>query len=354
MTSGAGGAGRVNPSAAGERGAVRRRERIVLAFTGDLETTAAVAWLAETYGADVVTVTADFGRGRDLEEIRDRALAIGALRAHVLDAREEFARAYLLPALRAGALADPGGLPAAALGHAAVAAKLVEIAGIEQSNRVAHGGVSAAPRIAAAIRALTPDFSVLAPATEWGLSRDQLFDYAAKRRLPMPVGGFGTAWPAAPGRPAPGGGEAAVVDITFAAGVPVALNGVSMPLLDLIGSLDFLAGKNGVGGRRLFEPPSVAVLAAAHRELQERAGAADVVDFSRAVSARYSGLIVRGDWFTLLRAALDAYVDRAEQAVNGLVRVKLYEGACEIVHARIGAPQEHDDDAVVGSVRYRA
>src|SRR5204862_96932 len=216
---------------------------------------------------------------------------------------------------RPGALAGRGGLPAAALGHAAVAAKLVEIAGIEQSNRVARGGVSAAPRIAAAIRALTPDFSVLAPATEWGLSRDQLFDYAAKRRLPMPVGGFGTAWPAAPGRPAPGGGEAAVVDITFAAGVPVALIGVSIPLLDLIGSLDFLAGKNGVDGRRLFEPPSVAVLAAAHRELQERAGAADMVDFSRAVSARYSGLIVRGDWFTLLRAALDAYVDRAEQAV---------------------------------------
>jgi argininosuccinate synthase len=322
--------------------ASRRRERIVLAFTGDLETTVAVAWLAENCGADVVTVTADFGQGRDLEEIRDRALAIGALRAHVLDAREEFARAYLLPALRAGALA---GLPASALGHAAVAARLVEIAGIEQSNRVAHGGVSAAPRIAAAIRTLRPDFTVLAPACEWGMSRDQLFDYAAKRRLPLPIGGWVS--------PAAGGGEAAVVDMTFAAGVPVALNGVSMPLLDLIGSLDFLAGKNGVG-RRPFESPAVPVLAAAHGELQERAGTADVVDFSRAVSTRYSDLVMRGEWFTLLRGALDAYIDRTEQVVNGMVRVKLYEGACEIVASRIGAEQGEDDDAMVGSLRHRA
>jgi argininosuccinate synthase len=334
MTSGAGGAGRLNPPATDERGAAGRRERIVLAFAGDLETTVAVPWLAETCGADVVTVTADFGQGRDLEEIRDRALAIGALRAHVLDAREEFARSYLLPAIRAGALADDR-LPVAALGHAAVAATLVEIAGIEQSIRVAHGGVAAAPRIAAAVRALEPGFAVLAPVCESAMSRDQLIDYVAKRRLPMPASGFDalSMWPPVPGRAAPAADEAAVVDITFAAGVPVALNGVSMPLVDLIGSLEFLAGKNGVGRRGPFESPAVPV---AHRDLQQRAGTGDVIDFSRTVSARYADLIARGGSFSVLRAALDAYVDRSEQTVNGLVRVKLYEGACEIVHGHIG------------------
>ena len=313
--------------------ATRRRERIVLAFAGDLETTAAISWLAETCAADVVTVTADFGQARDLEEIRDRALAIGALRAHVLDAREEFAQMYLLPALRAGALAGAGERPARVLGHAAVAAKLVEVAGIEQANRVAHGGMAAAPRMAAAIRTLNPDFSVLAPACEWGMNRDELVEYAEKRRLAMAAAFVQAppAWPSLPGRGVPGADEAAVVDITFAAGIPVALNGVGMPLADLIGSLDFLAGKNGVGRRGPFESPAVPVLAAAHGELQERAGAGDLVEFSRTVSARYSELMARGDWFSPLRAALDAYVDRAEQAVNGRVRVKLYEGVCDIV-----------------------
>jgi len=367
-----------------------RRQRIILAFSGDLETTVAVHWLAATCGADVVALIADFGHARDVEEIRDRALALGAVRAHVLDVREEFARAYLLPALKAGVLGDRARRPAAALGQAAVAAKLVEIAGIEQASRVAHGGVRAAARIAAAVQALKPDCRVVAPACDWGMTRDALLEYATEHRLRLPVavveantsstvremhvvrtvgsdsaGGpeavhgrpegshYGASGGFTPGmRPPPAG--AAVVDITFDAGLPVALNGVAMPLPDLIGTLDFLAGKNGAGGHDRFETPSVAVLAAAHEELRHTVAAGELTDFSRTVTSRYADLVEQGRWFGVLRAALDAYVNRAEQTVNGMARVRLYEGVCEIVGSDIADRQRDDDNAVVGALRHRA
>jgi argininosuccinate synthase len=359
-----------------------RRERIILGFTGDLETTVAVRWLAETFGVDVVALIADFGQAREIEEIRDRALALGALRAHVLDVREEFARAYLLPALKAGVLGDRARAPAAALRQAAVAAKLVEIAGIEQANRVAHGGVSAAGRIAAAVHALKPDCRVVAPACDWSMTRDALLVYARERRLrlpvavveastPSPVSGmhgvrtFGSASFGTPQGPhyrasastagmSPQPADAAVVDITFNAGLPVALNGVAMPLLDLIGSLDFLAGKNGVGGHDRFETPSVTVLAAAHEQLRQTVAAGELTDFSQTVTNRYADLVEQGRWFSVLRAALDAYVDRAEQMVNGMVRVRLYEGVYDIVGSHIADRQTNNDNAVVGALRHRA
>jgi len=328
-----------------------RRERVVLGFTGDLDTTVAVHWLAEAGGVDVVALIADFGQSRDLEDIRDRALALGALRAHVLDVREEFTRAYLLPAVRAGALGDGRRLDAA-LGHAAVAGKLVEIAAIEQTDCVAHGGVAGAARIAAAVHALRPGFRVLAPACEWGMDRDALVEYAAMRRLRLPLPG---AIP--PVRAFPRGHhetEAAVVEVTFTAGLPVALNGVAMPLLDLIGSLDFLAGKHGLGRRESFETPAVAVLAAAHADLRQRVAAPELTDFTRTVGRQYARLVEDGCWFSVLRSALDAYVDRAEQGMNGVVRARLCGGVCDIVDRRITVAQEDDDDAVVGAFRYRA
>src|SRR5438876_1454879 len=147
------------------------RDRIVLAFAGDLESSIAVPWLAETEDAEIVAVTLDFGQSRDLEGIRDRALTLGAVRAHVLDARAEFARDYLLPALKAGALDDRGRRLAAALGHAAIARALVEIAEIEQAVRVAHGGITSAARLTAAVQSLKPDVTVLAPVREWSGGR---------------------------------------------------------------------------------------------------------------------------------------------------------------------------------------
>lgn len=332
------------------------RDRIVLAFAGDLESSIAVPWLAETEDAEIVAVTLDFGQSRDLEGIRDRALTLGAVRAHVLDVRAEFARDYLLPGLKAGALDDRGRRLAAALGHAAIARTLVEIAEIEQAVRVAHGGITSAARLTAAVQSLKPGFTVLAPVREWSGGRARLLEYAASRRLPLP----GSSLDVSGGVPPPANttahaaGEAALVDITFTAGTPVAINNVGMPLLDLIGSLDFLAGKNGVGRADRFETPAVSVLAAAHDDLQQLAATADVNGFSDTIRRQYAALVENGGWFSMLRAALDAYVDTAQQLVNGIVRVKLFQGACEIVHSHIREVQENDGYSVVRPLRYRA
>ena len=188
------------------------------------------------------------------------------------------------------------------------------------------------------------------------MSRTELLEYAAERGLPLPVvpGRDAPSSPPVADAAAPHPGEAAVVDITFKAGLPVALNGVAMPLLDLIGSLDFLAGKNGVGRCEQFETPAVSVLAPAHNELQQRVSTGEMDGFSRTVGRQYADLVENGGWFSLLRAALDAYVDRAQQVVNGVVRVKLHEGACEIVQSHVSDGQENDDNVVVGPLRYRA
>jgi argininosuccinate synthase len=332
------------------------RHRIVLAFAGDLESSIAVPWLAENEDAEIVAVTLDFGQSRDLEGIRDRALTLGAVRAHVLDVRAEFARDFLLPALKAGALDDRGRRLAAALAHAAIARTLVEIADIEQAVRVAHGGITSAARLMAAVQSLKPDITVLAPVREWSGGRAKLLEYAASRRLPLPASrrDVSDGVPPSTNTAAHAAGEAAVVDITFTAGTPVAINNVGMPLLDLIGSLDFLAGKNGVGRADRFETPAVSVLAAAHDDLQQLAVTAEVNGFSDTVGRQYAALVENGGWFSVLRAALDAYVDRAEQLVNGIVRVKLFHGACEIVHSHIREVQENDGYSVVRPLRYRA
>ncbi len=322
------------------RSGKRRPSRIVLAYSGDADTSIAIPWLAEQYRAEVVTLTLDFGQGRDLrdlEDVRDRAFAFGAVRAHVLDVRDAFARDYLLRALKAGVLSSGDRRLAAALGHSAVAAKLVEIAEIEQAPLVAHGGVASAARIGAALRSLRPSLTVAAPRAEFGADRTELLAFARERRLPLPAAPVTDTRTAAGKAISPGAHEAAAVDITFQAGTPVAVNGIGMTLLDLIDSLDFLAGKNGVGRRERFETPAVSVLAVAHGHLQRIAMTGETESFVRAASRQYADLIDHGSWFSVLRAALDAFIEKMQDAVSGIVRVQLFEGVCEIVH---GLPRQ--------------
>jgi argininosuccinate synthase len=314
----------------------RRPRRIVLAYCGDLDTSVAIPWLAERQGAEVVTLTLDFGQGRDLEHIRDRALTFGAVRAHVIDVREEFARDYLLRALKADALFEGGRRLAGALGHSLIAGKLVEIADIEQALLVAHGGGTSAARIRAAVQSVKPSVGVVAPADEWGPDRTGLLAYAREHRLVLPGATALDSCSASAMKPAAEAPrEAAAVEITFRAGTPVAINGIGMTLLDLIGSLDFLAGKNGVGRCERFETPAAAVLAAAHGHLQQIAGTAEANSFSKSVGRQYADLLDSGSWFTVLRTALDAFVDKAQEPVNGVVRARLFQGVCEIVHSHV-------------------
>jgi argininosuccinate synthase len=347
--------------------------RIVLAYSGGLDTSVAIPWLAAKYGAEIVTVTMDLGQGKELEDVRDRALAAGALRAHVLDVREEFARDYVLPALQADAIYEDRYPMGTALGRPLIARKLVEIAAIEDASAIAHGCTGKGNdqvRLELAARALNPAIRVIAPAREWGMTRADEIEYARTHGLPVPVtagspysidanlwgrsiecGVLEDPWTEPPEeiytltkRPTDCPGEAAYVELTFEHGVPRAINGVAMPLVELIDSLGTIAGAHGVGridmvenrlvgikSREIYEAPAAVVLHMAHRELQRLVTTKAAERFSRGVSLQYADIVYDGLWFTPLREALDAYVAKVQERVSGVIRLKLFKGDCRIV-----------------------
>jgi argininosuccinate synthase len=322
--------------------------RVVLAYSGGVDTSAGIGWLKAARDAEVVAVTLDLGQGGDLEAVRDRALARGAARAHVLDLRDEFARGHILPALRADALYEDRYPLDAPLAWPLIARKLGEIAGIEHAGSVAHGGTSPSGEPSAltlTIRAASPGLDVIAlPRTAgssvlsvnanlWGRSVD--------------CAGIDDPWGEPPehlyaltktGADCPN--EPAYVELTFERGAPVAINGVTMPLVDLIVSLTTIAGAHGVGrldlvetgpcgrSRKVYEAPAAMVLHAAHRELTKLASSRDLDRFARQVRVHYADVICHGLWFTPFREALDAFVDKVQERVTGEVRLKLFKGAC--------------------------
>jgi argininosuccinate synthase len=322
--------------------------RVVLAYSGGVDTSTGIGWLKETHDAEVVAVTLDLGQGGDLEAVRDRALALGAARAHVLDLREEFARGYVLPALKADALYEDRYPLEAALAWPLIARKLVEIAVIEHAASVAHGGTSISGEPSAlneTIRAAGPGLDVMAlPRAETGQGR------AVNENLwgrSVDCSAVDDPWGEPPehvytltktGADCPN--EPAYVELTFEQGVPVAINGVTMPLVDLIISLRTIAGAHGVGrldlvetsqagrSRRVYEAPAAVVLHIAHRELTKLAASRDLDRFARQVRGQYADLICHGLWFTPFREALDAFVNKVQERVTGEVRLKLFKGAC--------------------------
>jgi argininosuccinate synthase len=312
--------------------------RIVLAYSGSLDTSIAIPWLAETYGAEIIAVTIDLGQGQDLEEIRDRALATGALRAHVLDVRDELARDHIVRALKAGVLCHQGVSMASALGRPLIAQTLVTIARIEQATTVAHGDRdSRVMPLDIAILALDPALTVLSPAREWGMTRAQQFDYARQRSLTLPAS-IADGGSAAPRPAAASPDEPAFVDISIERGVPTAINGVAMAPLDLIGSLDIIAGAHGVGRVERVELSTMLALHTAHQQLQHAAITGDAARFSTRVAEEYLRLVRNGAWFASLRPALDAYIDKIQEQVTGVVRLKLFRGECVIVDCQVSAP----------------
>jgi argininosuccinate synthase len=325
-------------------------KRIVLAYSGSLATSAAIPWLREQHDAEVVTVTLDVGQERELAAVRERALALGAVRAHVVDARDEFVRDFLLPALAAGAL-DGG----AALAQALVARRLVDVARMESAAAVAHGarpGTEPATIIERSVAALDPALAIVAPAA---LSGAELLAFARSHAVPAPpplpyridasllgrvvtAVGAGTipdeAWTLTrPAEDCPD--EAAVLDLEFAAGVPVRANGVEMSMLELIESLETIAGAHGVGraqsGAAVVEAPAVAVLAAAHRALERSVIGDDLANLKEQLAVVYARLVTGGDWFSVRREAVDAFAGVVQRRVTGSVRLELLRGSCTVV-----------------------
>jgi len=348
-------------------------KRIVLAYSGGLDTSVAIPWLKDRYGAEIVSVTMDLGQGKELNDVRERALAIGSVRAHVVDVREEFAREYILPALQAGAIYEGRYPLATALGRPLIAKKLVEIARIEGAFAIAHGCTGKGNdqvRLDVTARALEPDIQVIAPAREWGMTRPEEIEYARARGIPVPAsidspystdsnlwgrsiecGVLEDPWNEPPEEiytltksPADCPDMSAYVEVGFEAGVPVSINGIAMPLVELIGSLETIAGAHGVGridmvenrlvgikSREIYEAPAAVALHAAHRELEGFVIPRDLERLKHELGRTYADLVYNGLWLSPTREAIDAFVANVQKGVTGTVRLKLFKGNCTIV-----------------------
>lgn len=347
--------------------------RIVLAYSGGLDTSVAIPWLKEKYNAEIIAVTMDLGQGRELNQIRERAVGAGAVRCHVLDVREEFARDYILPALQAGAMYEERYPLATALGRPLIAKKLVEIAQMENATAIAHGCTGKGNdqvRIDVSARAIDPKIEVIAPARVWGMTRPQEIEYARVHNVPVPTtksspystdenlwgrsiecGILEDPWNEPPDdiysltkSPAEAPDAPAYVEIEWEKGVPVAVNGVAMPLIELIGSLETIAGVHGVGridmvenrlvgikSREIYEAPAGIVLHNAHRELEGMVIPKDLQRLKQRMAQEYADIVYNGLWFAPTREAIDAFVANVQQKVTGTVRLKLFKGDCRVV-----------------------
>lgn len=339
-------------------------KKIVLAYSGSVASSAAIIWLAGRHGAEVVTVTLDVGQARELAAVRERALALGAVRAHVIDAREEFARGYLLPALQAGALAEGHALPLPL-----IARRLADVARMESADAVAHAGEPGAPGetiVHDILTALVAPLPVLAPARDGHLEAPEVMARARSlgvhfppadalrleaslwgRRVQAPAGHsvpedlftLTRAAGACPEHPA-------IVGIEFTAGVPLRANGVEMPMLELFESLETIAGAHGVGrrteGAATIEAPAARVLEVAHRALASAVLGDDLAQLRAQLASVYADVIRDGRWFSDVREAIDAFSAIVQPRVTGTVRLELLKGTCEVVDCR-PSPDLHLD-----------
>lgn len=335
---------------------------VVLAYSGGARSTAGIKWLADHHRADVVTVTLDLGQPADLNEIREHALSNGALRAHVIDARDEFVREAVLPSLKAGALSDGRYPMATAITRPIIARQLVQIARIEKAKLVAHGcsGRDAA-RISRALKTIGPEFQAVAFGDEPGfpvvhLPNDEGGDRVDANVWGRTIGRRGDDGSSPPPessfkltkRLADTPNQPAYVDILFERGAPSGHSGVTMTFPELIDSLSTIAGEHGVGRldrikvradgtrtRALYEAPAAVVLHLAHAELWRYVSSESQQRFDVAVSAAYVEAIDRGEWFDPLRSGIDAYVDATSQQMTGTIRVRLFKGAAQVVGRKV-------------------
>lgn len=342
-------------------------QKVVLAYSGGLDTSVAVKWLQEQ-GYDVVACCLDVGEGKDLNFIKEKALTVGAVSSYVIDAKEEFANEYALVALQAHTLYENKYPLVSALSRPLIAKKLVEVAEKEGAVAVAHGCTGKGNdqvRFEVSIHALNPDLKVLAPVREWSWSREEEIEYAKQHGIPIPInldspysidqnlwgrsnecGILEDPWAAPPEdaydltvglENTPDTPD--MVEIEFEQGVPVSLNGQKYPLSELILELNALAGKHGVGridhvenrlvgikSREVYEAPAAMTLIKAHKELEDLTLVKEVAHFKPVIEKRITEVIYDGLWFSPLTNALTAFLKETQKFVTGTVRVKLFKG----------------------------
>jgi argininosuccinate synthase len=351
-----------------------RAKKVVLAYSGGVDTSVCIPYLKQEWGVeDVITLAADLGQGEELGPIKEKALKSGASRSLVVNAQESFVKDYTFAALKANALYEDRYPLSTALARPLIAKLLVEAAEEYGADAVAHGCTGKGNdqvRFDVSIAALNPNIKVLAPAREWGMSREETIAYGEKFGIPAPVK---KSSPYSIDRNLLGRSvEAGVledpeteppeevydmtkaiadtpdtptyVEIGFEGGIPTSLNGDRLASIELITRLNQLAGDNGVGridmvenrlvgikSREIYETPALLVLIQAHRDLESLTLTADVSHYKRGVEQTYSQIIYNGLWYSPLKAALDAFIDRTQARVTGSVKIKLFKGNSTVV-----------------------
>jgi argininosuccinate synthase len=347
-------------------------KKIVLAYSGGLDTSVCVKWL-EQQGAEPYALYLDLGQGEPSEDVKAKALQIGSTDAFVQDARAEFAGEYVAPAIKANALYG-GKYPLfTALGRPLIAKKLVEAAREVGATHIAHGSTGKGNdqvRFDVTTASIAPDLTVVAPVRDLKMSRPEEMAYAEEHGIPVPTTKespysvdenlWGRSIEAGPledpnheptedvfaltTSPEDAPDEPQYVEIGFQEGLPTTLEGEELPLADLISELGDVAGANGVGridmledslvgikSREIYEAPAALAIIAAHRDLETLTLTRDVLRFKTAVEQRYAELTYEGLWFTPLKSALDAFVAETQKTVTGTVRLKLYKGNSTVV-----------------------
>jgi len=348
-------------------------EKVVLAYSGGLDTSIAVRWIKEQYNMDVITLTINVGDEKDSAAVQEKALKIGALKALVIDARETFVKDYIFPALQGNAIYQGRYSLATALARPLMAKLLVKVAGEENATAISHGCTAKGNdqvRFDVSAAALAPRLKTIAPAREWGMTREQSIAYAEKHGIPVPVttaspysideniwgrsvecGILEDPWAEPPedafkwtnsimNTP----DEPGYIEIGFEKGIPSSLGGQQMDGLTIIQKLHYLAGKHGVGrvdhiedrlvgikSREIYEAPAATALLTAHKALESLTLSKGQIKLKNMIASEYADLIYNGLWFTALRQDLAAFVKSTQRYVSGMVRLKLHKGNCQVV-----------------------
>ncbi|NLK40180.1 MAG: argininosuccinate synthase [Clostridiales bacterium] len=364
-------------------------KKIVLAYSGGLDTSIIIPWLKDNYpGCEVIAVAGDVGQGKELSGLEEKAKKTGASKLYVADLRREFIEDYIFPTLKAGAKYENAYLLGTAFARPIIAKKIVEIAKAEGADAIAHGCTGKGNdqvRFELTIKAFAPDMTIIAPWRMWDLkSRDDEIDYAIAKNVPIPVTRetnyskdkniwhlshegldledpanepmydkileLGVSPEAAPDKPT-------YITIGFDKGIPVSLNGVKTDSIQLLETLNKVGGENGIGivdmvenrlvgmkSRGVYETPGGSILYAAHQALETITLDRDTMHTKQMLAGKFADLVYFGQWFTPLREALSAFVDKTQETVTGEVKLKLYKG--NIIIASITSPYSLYDEAI--------
>ncbi|MEW6702809.1 MAG: argininosuccinate synthase, partial [Bacteroidota bacterium] len=349
------------------------KNKIVVAYSGGLDTSVMVHWLKNNFDAEIITFTGNLGQTKELKGVEEKAIKSGASKVYIEDLRKEFLEEYVFPALKAGAMYEDAYPMATSIGRPLLAKALVEVARKENANMVAHGCTGKGNdqvRFEVSVGALAPDLKNLAPLRMWEFkSREEEIEYAQTHNIPVaatkdspysidenlwgtsiecgvledpmvepPLDAFQSTLPP---ENAPDATEEVMIE--FEKGIPVGINGAAMESISLVQTLNKIGARNAVGridlvenrlvgikSREVYEAPAATILHCAHKELERLTLEKSVAHYKTLVAQEYSNLIYNGLWFSPLREALQAFIDRTQERVTGLVKVKLYKGTIRI------------------------